>query len=59
MAFVAAHGLGARRKIAEASNGVLTVADVQSMADAKRVTLSKWQGAAAAMDWIEEQENGS
>ena len=56
MAFVATHGLGARRKIAEASNGVLTVADVQDMTDAKRVTLSKWQAAAAAMDRIEEKE---
>lgn len=56
MAFVATHGLGARRKIAEASNGALTVADVQDMTDAKRVTLSKWHAAAAAMDRIEEKE---
>lgn len=56
MAFCAAHGLGARRKIAETSNGALTLSDVQDMTDAKRVPLSKWRVAAAAMDWIEEQE---
>lgn len=56
MAFVAGHGLGARRKIAEASNGALQLSDVQDMTEAKRVPLSKWRVAAAAMDWIEEQE---
>ena len=57
IAFVASHGLGARRRIAEASNGVLTQEEVRNMTDAKRVTLSKWQAAAAAMDRIEEQDN--
>lgn len=56
MAFVAAHGLGARRRIAEASNGVLTLEDVQAMTDCKRVTLSKWCAARAAMEIIEEAD---
>ena len=56
MAFVASHGLGARRKIAEASNGALTLEEVQAMTDCGRVPLSKWRVAAAAMDWIEEQK---
>lgn len=56
MAFVASHGLGARRKIAEATNGALQLSDVQDMTDAKRVPLQKWRIVAAAMDWIEEQE---
>ena len=56
MAFVATHGLGARRKIAEATNGALQLSDIQDMTDAKRVPLPKWRLAAAAMDWIEEQE---
>lgn len=56
MAFCAARGLGARRKIAETSNGTLTLSDVQDMTDAKKVPLPKWRLAAAAMDWIEEQE---
>ena len=58
MAFVATNGLGARRKIAEASNGALTLSEVQDMTDAKRVQLQKWRLADAAMDQIEEQENG-
>lgn len=56
MAFVAAHGLGARRKIAETSNGVLTLAEVQDMTDAKRLTMSKWRVARAAMEHIAQQE---
>ena len=56
LAFVATHGLGARRKIAEATNGVLQLSEVQDMTDAKRVPLPKWRIAATAMDWIEEQE---
>lgn len=56
MAFVAGHGLGARRKITESSNGALQLSDVQDMTDAKRVPLSKWRLAAAAMDRIEEQK---
>lgn len=55
-AFVSATGLGARRRIAETSNGELTLSDVQDMTDAKRVTLSKWRAAAAAMDRIVEEE---
>ena len=56
MAFIAAHGLGARRKIAEASNGALSLGDVQDMTDAKRVPLAKWRVCEAAMDWIEAEE---
>lgn len=56
MAFVTTHGLGARRKIAETSNGALQLSDVQDMTDAKRAPLSTWRAAAAAMDRIEEQE---
>ena len=56
MSFIAAHGLGARRRIAETSNGVLTLSDVQDMTDARRVTLSKWRAARAAMEQIEEKE---
>ena len=56
MAFIATHGLGARRKIAECSNGALTLSDVQDMTDAQRVTLSKWRAARAAMEQIEETE---
>ena len=56
MAFVAAHGLGARRKIAAASGGTLFLGDVQDMTDAKRVPLAKWRVCAAAMDWIEAEE---
>ena len=56
MAFVATHGLGARRKIAEASNGALFLGDVQDMTDAKRVPLAKWRAAALAMDRIEAEE---
>lgn len=53
MAFIGSRGLGARRRIAEASNGALTLIDVQDMSDAKKVPLSKWRICAAAMDWIE------
>ncbi len=56
MAFIATHGLGARRKIAECSNGALTLSDVQDMTDAQRVTLSKWRAARAAMEHIAQQE---
>lgn len=56
LAFVATHGLGSRRKIAEASNGALLLSEVQDMTDAKRVPLPKWRIAAAAMDWIEKEE---
>ena len=57
MAFVAAHGLGARRKIAEASGGKLTLTDVQDMTDAKQVDIKKWREANAAMTIIEETED--
>ena len=57
MAFIAVHGIGARRKIAEASGGKLTLEDVQAMADAKKIDVRKWREAAKAMDRIE-AENG-
>lgn len=56
MSFIAAHGLGARRKIAECSNGVLTVEDLLNMQNCRRVTLSKWRAARAAMEQIEQEE---
>lgn len=56
MAFVATHGLGARRMIAEASSGALFLSDVQDMTDAVKVPLAKWRAAAEAMNRIEEQE---
>lgn len=56
MAFIAAHGLGARRKIAEASVGALTLADVQDMTDCAPVPLAKWRVARAAMEQITQQE---
>ena len=56
MAFIATHGLGARRKIAECSNGVLTVEDLLNMQNCRRVTLSKWRVARAAMEQIEQEE---
>ena len=56
MAFIASHGLGARRKIAECSNGVLTVEDLLNMQNCRRVTLSKWRAARAAMEQIEQEE---
>lgn len=58
MAFIAAHGLGTRRKLAEVSNGAMTVTDLQDMTDAKPLPLAKWRIAAAAMDMIEGKENG-
>lgn len=58
MAFIATHGLGARRKIAECSNGALTLSDVQDMTDAKRLPLSKWRVARAAMEQIRSQNDG-
>lgn len=56
MAFVSTHGLGARRRISEASNGALTMSEVQDMTDCVRLPLAKWRIAAAAMDLIKEQE---
>ena len=56
MAFVAAHGLGARRRIAEASDGKLTLSDIQDMTDAKQVDIRKWREAAKAMTMIEAAE---
>lgn len=57
MAFVAAHGLGARRMVAEASEGKLTLTDVQDMTDAKQVDIKKWREANAAMTIIEATED--
>lgn len=56
MAFIATHGLGARRKIAECSNGELTVEDLLNMQNCRRVTLSKWRSARTAMQQIEQEE---
>lgn len=56
MAFCGSHGLGARRRIAEASGGKLSIADVQDMTDAKQVDIKKWREAAKAMDRIEAAE---
>ena len=56
MTFCAVHGLGARRRIAEASDGKLTLTDVQDMTDAKQVDVKLWRIAAQAMDRIEEEE---
>ena len=56
MAFIATHGLGARRMIAECSNGELTVEDLLNMQDCRRATLSKWRAARAAMEQIAQQE---
>ena len=57
MAFVAAHGLGSRRMVAEASSGKLTLANVQDMTDARQVDVRLWRAAAAAMDRIEKEED--
>lgn len=57
MAFVAANGLGARRRIAEASGGKLTLDVVQDMTDAKNVDIKLWREANAAMTIIEETED--
>lgn len=56
MAFCGSHGLGARRRIAEASGGKLSIANVQDMTDAKQVDIKKWREAARAMDRIEAAE---
>lgn len=57
MAFCGSHGLGARRRIAEASGGKLSIADVQDMTDAKQKDIKLWRAAAAAMDRIEKEED--
>lgn len=56
-AFCATHGLGARKMIADASAGELTISELLDMMSSARVQLSKWRAAAAAMDRIEEKEN--
>ena len=58
-AFVATHGLGARRKIAEASSGALMMYDVQEMTDCGKVPIHKWRAAKMAMDKILAEENAS
>lgn len=58
-AFCATHGLGARKMIADASAGALTISELLDMMSSARVQLAKWRAAAAAMDRIEEKENGS
>lgn len=56
-AFCATHGLGARKMIADASAGELTISELLDMMSSARVQLAKWRAAAAAMDRIEEKEN--
>ena len=56
MAFCGSHGLGARRRIAEASGGKLSIADIQDMTDAKQKDIKLWRAVAAAMDRIEAME---
>lgn len=56
MAFCATHGLGARRMIAEASGGKLTLVAVQDLTDAKRRQIQDWRAAAEAMNRIEAEE---
>lgn len=58
-AFCATHGLGARKMIADASAGALTISELLDMMSSARVQLAKWRAAAAAMDRIEEKENGT
>ena len=58
MAFCGSHGLGARRRIAEASGGKLTISNVQDMTDAKQVDIRKWREASKAMTMIEAEEAG-
>ena len=54
IAFCAAHGLGARRMIAEHSCGKLTLSDVQDLTDARQRPIQNWRAAARAMERIEE-----
>ena len=54
-AYCSAHGLGSARKIAEATNGVLTHEDVRRMKDAEKYGLSQWRILDAALDWLEEK----
>ena len=56
MQFCAEHGMGARRRIAEASEGGLTLSDVQDLTDCKPKFIRTWRQAAAAMDRIENRE---
>ena len=56
MQFCAEHGLGARRKIADVSNGALTLSDVQDLTDCVPRPINVWRICEAAMNYIENQE---
>ena len=53
-AFVGSHGRGARKQIADATNGALTFDDVLAMSQSASMPLSKWRVAEAAMKIIEQ-----
>lgn len=55
-AFVADRGPGARKKIADASNGELTIDELFEMCAATPYPLVKWRVAEAAMQFIERNE---
>ena len=57
--FVMSRGAGARRKIAETSNGALTTDELFQMCQCTPMPLSKWRIAEAAMKFIEEAETKS
>ena len=57
--FVRSRGAGARRKIAETSNGALTTDELFQMCQCTPMPLSKWRIAEAAMKFIEEAETKS
>ena len=51
--YVISHGPGAKREIANAGDGSITLDDVIAMCGSRRVPLSKWRAAAAALDRLE------
>ena len=58
-AFVADRGPGARKKIADTSNGALTTDELFQMCQCTPMPLSKWRIAEMAMKFIEEAETKS
>ena len=56
--FCAARGLGAKKKIADASGGKLTMMDVLDLLGCKNKPISAWRAARDAMERIVESENG-
>ena len=58
-AFCAARGPGSRKKIADDSNGAVTVDELFEMIAATPYPLAKWRIAEAAMQHIEENENAT